>query len=106
MTNRLWDKALKKNRMKKDFDFPMNGLPSDDFDFSDDDEGEYQDIYDESGEQDSEISNTKSYEDTNEDSDEELEGKMQSDSEGDVEDEDGEKSEAQALMGLSMVMKS
>ena len=26
----------------------MNGLPSDDFDFSDDDEGEYRDIYDES----------------------------------------------------------
>ena len=51
----------------------MNSLPSDDFDFSDDDEDEYQDIPDnESGEQDSEISNTKSYKDTDEDTDESL----------------------------------
>ena len=102
MTNRLWDKAVEeKQNEEEDFDFPMNGLPSDDFDFSDDDEGEYQDIYDESGEQDSEISNTKSYEDTDEDSDEETEGKMQSDSKGDgAEDEDGEKSEATGTHGF------
>ena len=101
MTNRLWDKAVEEKQNEEDFDFPMNSLPSDDFDFSDDDEGEYQDIYDESGEQDSEISNTKSYKDTDEDSDEEPEGKMQSDSEGDgAEDEDGEKSEATGTHGF------
>ena len=100
MTNRLWDKAVEE-KQNEDFDFDMNSLPSDDFDFSDDDEGEYQDIYDESGEQDSEISNTKSYGDTDEDTDEETEGKMQSDSKGDgAEDEDGEKSEATGTHGF------
>ena len=104
MTNRLWDKAVEeKQNEEEDFDFPMNSLPSDDFDFSDDDdEGEYQDISnDESGEQDSEDSNTKSYKDTDEDTDEEPEGKMQSDSEGDgAEDEDGEKSESTGTHGF------
>jgi len=101
MTNRLWDKAVEEKQNEEDFDFPMNGLPSDDFDFSDDDEGEYQDTYDESGEQDSEISNTKTYKDTDEDTDEETEGKMQSDSEGDgAEDEDGEKSESTGTHGF------
>ena len=100
MTNRLWDKAVEE-KQNEDFDFDMNSLPSDDFDFSDDDEGEYQDIYDESGEQDSEISNTNSYGDTDEDTDEETEGKMQSDSKGDgAEDEDGEKSEATGTHGF------
>ena len=106
MTNRLWDKAVEeKQDEEEDFDFPMNSLPSDDFDFSDDDEGEYQDIPDnESGEQDSEDSNTKSYEDTDEDTDEEPEGKMQSDSEGDgAEDKDDndEKSEATGTHGFT-----
>ena len=101
MTNRLWDKAVEE-KQNEDFDFDMNSLPSDDFDFSDDDEGEYQDIYDESGEQDSEISNTNSYGDTDEDTDEETEGKMQSDSKGDgAEDEDGEKSEATGTHGFT-----
>ena len=100
MTNRLWDKAVEE-KQNEDFDFDMNSLPSYDFDFSDDDEGEYQDIYDESGEQDSEISNTNSYGDTDEDTDEETEGKMQSDSKGDgAEDEDGEKSEATGTHGF------
>ena len=103
MTNRLWDKAVEEKQNEEDFDFPMNGLPSDDFDFSDDDdEGEYQDTYDESGEQDSEISNTKTYKDTDEGTDEEPEGKMQSDSEGDgAEDEDGEKSESTGTHGFT-----
>ena len=102
MTNRLWDKAVEEKQNEEDFDFPMNGLPSDDFDFSDDDEGEYQDTYEESGEQDSEISNTKTYKDTDEGTDEEPEGKMQSDSEGDgAEDEDGEKSESTGTHGFT-----
>ena len=102
MTNRLWDKAVEEKENEEDFDFPMNGLPSDDFDFSDDDEGEYQDIYDESGEQDSEISNTKSYKDTDEGTDEEPEGKMQSDSEGDgAEDEDSIESQATGTHGFT-----
>ena len=102
MTNRLWDKAVEEKQNEEDFDFPMNGLPSDDFDFSDDDEGEYQDTYEESGEQDSEISNTKTYKDTDEDTDEETEGKMQSDSEGDgAEDEDGEKFESTGTHGFT-----
>ena len=33
MTNRLWDKGVEEKQNEEDFDFPMNGLASDDFDF-------------------------------------------------------------------------
>ena len=103
MTNRLWDKAVEeKQDEEEDFDFPMNSLPSDDFDFSDD-EGEYQDIpNDESGEQDSEDSDTKTQEtqETGDEDDEETVGKIEDNSEDDnSENDDEEKLEKTSSSG-------
>ena len=91
-TNKLWDKAVEEIEDEDEFDFPpmnMNGLPSDDFS-DDEDKGEQSDINDDSGEQDSEDSVTKSYKSGDEDNDdEESVGEMQSDS-NDFSDDDEE----------------